>query len=90
MGDVDEHVEDHGAAVRIGAALPVREVPGALQLFGGDLGQRGDHVVEGLAENFEDRGLIFRGWRGGVELEGWFEVRDLMPFAFVGSAFEWF
>jgi len=38
MGSVNEHVKNHGAAVRVGAALPGRDVPSALELLRRDLG----------------------------------------------------
>ena len=50
VGGVDEHVEDHGAAVGIVAAFPGGDVPGALELLGGYGRQDRENVIEGLFE----------------------------------------
>ena len=41
---VNEHIHDHGAAVRIGASLPRWYVPGALKLFRSDRRQGRDQT----------------------------------------------
>ena len=37
MGGMDQHVQEHRSSVRVSAALLGRQVPGALELLGGDL-----------------------------------------------------
>ena len=52
MGGMDQHVQEHHSSVRVRAALPGWQVPGALELLGGGRWQDHNHVVERLVEHF--------------------------------------
>jgi hypothetical protein len=78
MRGVNEHIHNHGAAIRIGAAFPGSDMPGVLQLLGCDLRKRIQHIVEGLLQGSDHRLLVSGGRVGRIEFEGWFDAGDFV------------